>query len=125
MKKKRKSLEKLISLIGIKYYPSLAAISCSAKIWLLCNSEATKDNFLYAVNWINCVLSAITLYVVYCLGVTFGYCWKHRSLCRIAWWGYAWYAWFLIIKVSKEDVLNTATLYVTVVLIITVFYRED
>lgn len=105
--------------------PSVMAITCSLKIWLLCSSEVVKDTWCYTVNWINCILNLIALLIVYSLGRSFGYCWKHRSLCRIALWGYLWYAWFLLIRVDRAEVLGTAILYVLIVLVVTAFYAKD
>lgn len=87
-------------------------------------SDANKDQCLYAVNWINLALSLVVLAAFYCLGKAFGYCWKHRSLCRITFWGLMFYAFFLIVRVPKDEVLPLTYMYVLIVIIFTLLYRE-
>ena len=110
--------------MAIKYMPSILALTCSVKIMLLTSSPVEKDAWLYAVNWINWVLSLIVLGAFYCLGKCFGYCWKHQSLCRLTMWGYLYYAFFLVVQVPKSETLPLAYMYVAAVMIYTILYKE-
>ena len=116
--------DKKIGLNCIKYAPTVLALTCSVKILLLTMSQAEKDVCLYAVNYINLALNIAILLAVFILGRCFGYCWKHRSLCRVTFWGYLYYGYFLVARVPKEDVFGITIFYVVAVVIFTLLYRE-
>lgn len=111
-------------LIAIKYAPVILAITCAAKIFILSNNDSPKSAEELLVNWINLALNAFFLIVFYSAGRYFHFCWKHKSLCRIAGWGYAYYAVFLLSGAPHDAVLPLTTFYLLLVLFLTPFYRE-
>ena len=115
---------KTIIVQAIKYAPTVLALTCSVKIWMLTMHDGDKDAWLYGVNWINWVLQVVTVGVFYCMGRYFGFCWKHRSLCRLALWGCIYYATFLISGVAKTDIRPLTMAYVILVLGVALMYKE-
>lgn len=113
-----------IGLFAIKYAPSVLALTCSIKIFLWVLSKSGGDYFSYSLNWINWGLNILCLLAFYSLGKAFGYCWKHRSLCRVAMWGYIYYGVFLLSNAPKSEVVNITIFYVCVVAFCTILYRE-
>ena len=116
--------DKTVLILGIKYAPSILAITCSAKILLLSLSTHAGSPYLYGVNWINWCLNVMALVVFYCMGEYFGFCWKHRSLCRIAGWGYAYYGSFLMFGVPPTTFRPVAVMYAVLVMVLTLIYKE-
>lgn len=109
---------KRLALLFVKYSPALMAIVCSIKLFVYYLGHYT------IVHYINVFLNIFIVGGIYTLGRTFGYCWKHRSLCRTAFWGYVVYAVALAAGVSDKDLLIPAALYIILVLIMALLYRS-
>lgn len=118
------SLDHKLILLSIKYAPSILALTCSVKIWMLTMCDHDKCQWLYLVNWINVVFNLIILGVVYVMGRFYGFCWKHRSLCRFALWGYIYYIFFLIDRTPKSFTMPLALMYVAIVLVFSALYKR-
>lgn len=119
-----KAVYRHLGLMAVKYAPSVLALTCSVKILLNCLSSAEKDAYLLAINWVNSILSLFILGAVYVLGKCYGYCWKHRSLCKMALWGYVYYIFFLTFQIPRDEVLYISILYVAFVIASTLLYTE-
>lgn len=114
---------KRVFLIGIKYGPSIMAITCCLKIHLLSHS-IHKDNFELSVNVINWLLNLFFLGMFYIAGKYFHYCWKHQSLCRIALWGYVYYIVFIVLKTPHEVIHPLSLWYLCFVIVTTISYKS-
>jgi len=112
---------KRIFLTGIKYGPSMMALTCCIKIHLLSN-QITESNE-QIVHYINLFMDLGYLGMFYIAGKYFNYCWKHQSLCRIAMWGYIYYFIFEICNTPHVIIHPLAIWYVIFVVIITILYK--
>lgn len=117
-------MRKSILVLGIKYAPSILALTCSAKIFFLSLNDTPRSVWEAGVNWINCILNIAALFVFYCMGKYFAFCWKHTSLCRVAMWGYIYYAVFLLFGIPMETLKPLSLLYMIMVIALTSIYSE-
>lgn len=116
---------KSIFVLFVKYMPSVLALTCAIKIWCLTMSEAQKDAWLYAVNYINVFYDLIGLGGIFCCGRFLGFCWKHRSLCRMALFGYLYYIAFLVFGINRSEIRLIALVYMIMVIITTILYARQ
>ncbi len=119
-----KNMLKNIFVLFVKYMPSILALTCAIKIWCLTMSDVQKDGWLYAVNYINVFYDMIGLGGIYCAGRFFGFCWKHRSLCRMALFGYLYYIAFLVFGVDRAEIRLISLVYMIGVIITTLMYAR-
>lgn len=108
---------------GVKYGPSIQAFACSLKLFIISYRITECDPFEYTVHWINLILNLIFIWFVYCQGATLGYCWKHRSLCYNAAWGYAYYGAFLLFGTPGYVTRLLTVYYVLMTICMLVLYR--
>lgn len=115
---RHRSVNKLF-IIGVKYCPILLLISCSIKIYFSCvyYFEIT------IINIINLILNFILLGLVYVQGITLRFCYIHRSLCRLTFWGYLYYSAFLINTPLKIEALPIIYFYLILSIIIPIAYE--
>ena len=115
---------KTLYLLGIKYGPSIMALTCCLK--LFCESIDGASTSLYEdmTHSINLILDFFIIGMFYITGRYFHYCWKHQSLCRIATWGYIFYTFFLIFKPSQEITLILTSWYLIFTFIVTLGYKN-
>lgn len=113
-----------ILVLTIKYAPSVLALTCSAKIFFLTMNDTARSIWELGVNWVNWILNFAMLFAFYCMGKYFGFCWKHASLCRVAFWGYVYYAVFLLFGIPIETLKPLSILYVVMVITLTLIYKE-
>ena len=111
-------------LIGIKYLPALFAIVTACKILLLNVHSIENMSYIEPVHWLNLVLSTIGIGTTYCAGRCLGFCWKHRSLCRLAIYGIIFYIGVLIFAVPASAVTYICYAYMIFTTIIIVVYNE-
>lgn len=116
-------LYKKITLLSIKYGPSIVALTCSIKIFLITYS-VPGDTFSYTVSLINLLIFVLLIGVLYCEGKFFHYCWKHRSLCRVALWGCIFYLDLLLCLPPPEEVRAITILYLIGTICITIWYKN-
>lgn len=121
---REKAICRRITLIAIKYAPVVLSITTSLKIFLICLDDEFDTAYSISVNWINLLLNVAILSVFYAMGRYFGYCWKHRSLCRTCMFGYAFYAMCMITRPPKTEALPLAVIYVIVVLTMACLYKK-
>lgn len=119
----RQAYHKKILLIWIKYGPSLMALTCCLKIFLWTHVTYI-DTGIIIMNIINLILNILIVFMLYCSGVYFGYCWKHKSLCRLAMWGYIYYPLFIIFEVPNNELYALTAFYVIYVVIIQMIYNK-
>lgn len=120
----KSSIYKKLFLLGIKYGPSIMALTCCLKIHLLAHDPTLTHQCEYVVHWINWVLNLFFLGMFYTAGKYFHYCWKHQSLCRITLAGYIYYPIFLILQVPNEEIRYITWWYVFFVSIVTLLYKK-
>lgn len=114
-----------LSLIFIKYLPAILAITCSVKILILSTHDLNQYCYsVLCVNLINVILELFIVGGIYVLGKTLNFCWKHRSLCRTATWGYIYYIIFILFKVQAIYIIPLTIFYVCLVIIMVICYNE-
>ena len=121
---KEKALLRKITLLSIKYAPATLTLVYCAKIFLLSINQDNRSKEEIIVNWINWGIGLLLTLFFYAIGKYFGYCWKHRSLCRTALWGLAYYFVFMVCDPPREAIMPIVWMYVTTVLVFTYLYRE-
>ena len=119
-----KDVYKRIMLIGIKYLPALFALITACKILLLNVNSIENMSYIEPVHWLNLLLSAIGIGTTYCAGRCLGFCWKHRSLCRIAIYGMIFYIGVLIFAVPASAVSYVCYAYMIITIITVLLYGE-
>lgn len=111
-------------LIGIKYLPALFALITACKILLLNVNSIENMSYVEPVHWLNLLLSAIGIGTTYCAGRCSGFCWKHRSLCRMAIYGMIFYIIVLIFAVPASAVSYICYAYMIITIITVLLYGE-
>lgn len=119
-----KDVYKRIMLIGIKYLPALFALITACKILLLNVNSIENMSYVEPVHWLNLLLSAIGIGTTYCAGRCLGFCWKHRSLCRMAIYGMIFYIIVLIFAVPASAVSYVCYAYMIITIITVLLYGE-
>lgn len=112
---------KHLTLLAVKYGPTLMALSCSIKCRLL-GLPDTPERLV--VNLINVVLDLALLGVFWIEGKAMGFCWKHEFICRLALYGYLYFLFSLVI--GKMSV-GVEYVYIGIILgtQITIFHEKD
>lgn len=118
------TLKKLI-LTSIKYGPSIMVLTCCFKILILSLSDTIIGPEEIIVNIINVILNILLTIMFYIMGKYFGYCWKHRSLCRTALYGYIGYILLIILNINNILVTQICLVYVMIVIIMTIIYSKN
>lgn len=114
-------MDKYILIQYIKYGPALLAITCGLKIHLSLYESHPHFGDIF-IHWVNWLLNLSLLVMFYAAGKYFHFCWKHRSLCRIALYGYLFYATVLIFNLSNIYIDILSVTYMWLVLIISGLY---
>lgn len=117
-------LLKKLYLIGIKYGPSIMALTCCLKLFCESIDGASTSSYENITHSINIILNLFIIGMFYITGIYFHYCWKHQSLCRIATWGYVFYTFFIIFKPSQEITLVLTSWYLIFTFIVTLGYKK-
>lgn len=113
---------KKMSVLGIKYAPSIMALSCCLKLVFLDLSDHTHTIPLLIVNLINTLLNAAITYWAYCLGKTFNLCWMHRLLCVSAYVGYFLFLILVMFNVAKNEALPVIVVYAFFIILMNIFF---
>lgn len=115
---------KRIYLLGIKYGPSVMALTCCFKLFFDSIDNSSSNIYEDIVHFINLLLNYFVIGMFYITGKYFHYCWKHQSLCYVAAWGYLFYFFFLIIKPCEDIIGILALWYLIFTLVITISYKS-
>lgn len=115
---------KKLYLIGIKYGPSIMALTCCLKLFFEAIDGTSTGMYEDITHGINIVLNFFVIGMFYITGKYFHYCWKHQSLCRIAIWGYVFYTFILIFKPQQEMTIILTTWYLIFTIITTLGYKK-
>ena len=115
---------KRLYLIGIKYGPSIMALTCCFKLFFDSIDNTPTNIYEYVVHAINLVLALFIIGMFYITGLYFHYCWKHQSLCRITAWGYIFYFFFLITKSPQDITIILTSWYLLFTLLVTLTYKS-
>lgn len=111
---------KQLLLLAVKYVPAIMALTCCFKIFLF-EYTGDKPNI---INWINVLLNIFIVLIFYLEGVVFRFCWKHRSLCRTALWGYVFYIGFMIFDPPGWFTIPLCIFYIILVIIMSITYEH-
>lgn len=111
------------SLLAVRYGPVLLGLTCSAKIILLSHGEAIMSPSEMILHFLNLLLDLSLLCSFYIQGKTFGFCWKHQSLCRTAAWGYLYYFMFFSFGVPMDYIRETAYLFGAIMIVMCLVYE--
>lgn len=117
-----KRFHKKLSILGVKYAPSIMALSCCLKLMFLDLSNHSHTWQLLVVNLINLLLNVAITYWVFSLGRAFGFCWKHRVLCKAAYIGYFMFLMFVVLKVDKGVAFPIVLSYASVISTMTITF---
>lgn len=114
-----------LTILCIKYGPTLLAFSCAAKVWLICMAGGFDTApLIKAVSYINLITSLLILMLFYAAGEVFNFCWKHKSLCRLTFIGYVYFFLALTFNFSSCYEIKVLSIwYVAIVLIISLIYK--
>lgn len=111
-------------LLGIKYGPSIMALTCCLKLFFESVGGITTGIYEDIIHYINVILCWFIIWLFYITGLYFNFCWKHQSLCRITAWGYLFYLMFLISKPSQLITIILTSWFLIFTLLVTLSYKK-
>lgn len=115
---------KKLYLLGIKYGPSIMAITCCFKLFFDSIEGVSTGIYEDIIHCINVLLDWFIIWLFYITGLYFNFCWKHQSLCKISAWGYLFYLIFLIVKPDQIITIILTSWFLIFTVIVTLSYKR-